>query len=81
MTRKPLISFRVSKDILEKIENTGIPKAKIVNQALDLYFNSNSLQFSTQNENNSIPFGFSTMEKQGQLFKQTIMKCCLMHEA
>ena len=54
MARKPLISVRVPEEILEKIENTGISKATIVNQALAMYFDINGLQSKTQNEENGI---------------------------
>ena len=50
-----MISVRVPEEILEKIENSGIPKATIVNQALALYFNINGLQSDIQNENKGIP--------------------------
>ena len=55
MARMPLICFRVLEEILEKIENTGILKAIIVNQVLAMYFVINGLQSNTQNKENSIP--------------------------
>lgn len=44
MVAKPQLSVRISADLLKKIEDTELPKADIVTEALELYFDLDRLQ-------------------------------------